>query len=377
MSSRTVNKSECKRPAGDLCTSVASTIEGLSIRDVLDAMPVYVILVDENHYIVEANKAVFRDLKVNRDEILGKYCPLVIHGFDNPFPGCPLEESAEKNTPIERELYDRKTRRWVRSAIYPIPGERIGGKRIFLHMVHDITERKQAEEALKISHQQLRVLSAHLESVREEEKKKIARDLHDETSQLIAGLNAYLETAIKTLPASAINTRSVLEKARSVSVTILDDLHRIIYDLRPTSLDELGLVAAVNSLADNYLSAAGVQVTTKVTGKARRLQDPVETAVFRAVQEALTNILKHANATSVSISINFKRGGLTIRIHDDGRGFDAAGAMSFKKRGSGLGLLGIKERMQLINGSFYIRSGNGKGTEIVLDVPLVVKPDHE
>ena len=344
--------------------------EKLSVRDVLDAVPLYVILVDENHYIVEANKAVYGHLKVDRDEIIGKYCPMVIHGFDKPFPGCPLEESAETNRAIERELFDKKTGRWVRSAVYPIEGIAPGGKRLFLHMVHDITERKDAEEKLKSSHQQLRVLSAHLESVREEEKRKIARDLHDETSQLIAGLNAYLETALKTLPDNAHETRAVLKKARELSVTILDDLHRLIYDLRPTLLDELGLVAAVNSLADTYLNAAGMKVNVTVTGKAKRLSDTLETAIFRAVQEALTNILKHANASNVNINIEFKKNNLIVQIKDDGKGFDADGVMSFKKRKGGLGLLGIKERMQLINGSLTIKSSNGKGTEMILDVPL-------
>jgi PAS domain S-box-containing protein len=341
-----------------------------SIRDVLDAVPLYVMIVDEDHNIVEANKAVYRHLKVDRDAIIGQYCPRVIHGLNNPFPGCPLEESAEDNRAIERELFDKESGRWVRSAVYPVKGKVPVGKRLFLHMVHDITERKVAEEELKLSHQQLRALSAHLESVREEEKKKIARDLHDETSQLIAGLNAYLETAIRTLPADAPESKAVLKKARALTITILDDLHRLIYDLRPTLLDELGLVAAINSLADNYIKAAGVNIKVEVKGKPLRLIDTVETAIFRAVQEALTNILKHANASNVMIGINFKKHNLVINVRDDGGGFDADGVMSFGKQQGGLGLIGIKERMLLVNGSLKIKSGRGKGTEIVLDVPL-------
>ncbi|MCR4394083.1 MAG: PAS domain-containing protein, partial [Dehalococcoidales bacterium] len=85
----------------------------IKLQDILDAIPFYVLLVDEDHYIIEANKAVKTNLGIERDEIIGKYCPLVIHGIQEPYEGCPLEEAVERNTAIEKELYDKKTGRWV------------------------------------------------------------------------------------------------------------------------------------------------------------------------------------------------------------------------------------------------------------------------
>ena len=214
-----------------LVTHILGSKSDLDIRDILDALPFYVLLVDENHCILEANNAVYAQFGVKREDILGNYCPMVIHGLDHPFPGCPLEEAVKINQAVERELFDSKSGRWVTSAVYPIKGATRDNKRVFLHTVTDITERKQAQEALKLSHEQLRAVSAHLESVREEEKRKIARDLHDETSQLLSSLHAHLEAAITTLPEDAKKSAALLKTAQKLSTAILDEIHDLIYEL--------------------------------------------------------------------------------------------------------------------------------------------------
>ncbi len=342
----------------------------IDILDVLDALPFYVLLVDEDHYILEANSAVYTHLGVKREDILGKYCPLIIHGIRQPFAGCPLEEAVEKNRAVERELFDEKTGRWVRSAIYPTRALTRNGKRIYLHTVVDVTEHKQAAEQLRTSHEQLRSLSAHLESVREEEKRKIARDLHDETTQVLASLNAYLEAAIVTLPAGADKTQAILKKAQTLSITILDELHKLIYELRPSLLDEMGLAAAISALVNSYLKAAGVKVIFKATGRVIRLPTLSEISLFRVVQEAFNNIVKHAGAKNVEVSIHFKKGNIIVGIKDDGIGFDVTEAISSKDRPRRLGLLGMRERVELMNGSLDVKSSPGHGTAITIEVPL-------
>lgn len=147
--------------------------------DILDALPFYVMLVDENHHIVYANSAVLKQLKMDPKEIAGKYCPKVVHGVDDVYFGCPLEEAAAKNEGVEKEVFDPATKRWVISSAYPTNQFTAEGKRIFFHMITDVTKKKAAEEALKVSHKRLRELSSYLSVVEEEERKKIARELHD------------------------------------------------------------------------------------------------------------------------------------------------------------------------------------------------------
>ena len=136
-----------------------------NILAILDSLPFYVLLVDEHHYIIQANKAVRSHLGVNRRDIVGQYCPKAVHGIDGPFHGCPLEESVEKGLPVEREVLDKETGRWLMSAIYPTSMSTKDGTKIYFHMVNDISARKQAEEKLRVTSGKLRSLSAHRDSV--------------------------------------------------------------------------------------------------------------------------------------------------------------------------------------------------------------------
>jgi PAS domain S-box-containing protein len=342
----------------------------VEVRDILDALPFYVLLIDSEHYIVDANSAVKIQLGVERKDILGKYCPLIIHGINQPFEGCPLEEAAEKNIAVERELLDKTTGRWVRSAIYPTRAFTQDGKRIFLHLVMDITERKLAEEQLQISHKQLRELSAHLETVREEEKRKIARDLHDETSQLLASLYTFLEAAIANLPEGASRARELLKKAQSLSTAILDEAHKLIYELRPAMLDELGLIAAVNFLIENNLKVLGLKVNFKTVGKAKRLSPALEISLFRIIQEMFNNIIKHSRAKRVKLSLQFNKNSLKVVIKDDGVGFPVQETVNPRGKSRGMGLVGMRERVESMQGTLVIGSSPGQGTEITVEVPI-------
>jgi PAS domain S-box-containing protein len=341
----------------------------LRVLDILNALPFYVIIVDEEHHILEANEAVYSHLGVKREEVLGKYCPKVIHGIDGPFQGCPLEEAAEKDHAVERDLFDQRSGRWVRSAVYPIKPLNRENKKLFLHIVTDITLQKVAQEQLKTSHAQMRALSAHLESVREEEKRKIARDLHDETSQLLASLNAHLEAAAGTLGVEAAKAKAYLRKAQALSITILDELHKLIYDLRPPLLDEFGLMPAVGALIDSLLKVAGLEVRLKTSGKIRRLDPSLEIALFRVIQESFNNIVKHSGAKLVEVQVDFKKDSIKVRIKDNGSGFDPREAATLQDKARGLGLLGMRERIEMVKGSLLISSQPGNGAEITIEVP--------
>jgi PAS domain S-box-containing protein len=348
----------------------------LNIRDILDALPFYVLLIDENHYILEANNAVYKQLGVKRKDILGRYCPKVIHGLDSQFPGCPLEEAVAKNTSVEKELLDKRSGRWLMSSVYPTGALTPAKKKIYFHMVTDITERKEAQEQAVIAHERLRQTLAHLESVREEERREIARNLHDETSQQVASLYAHLEAAIGQLSADEDKTITLLRKAQSMATTVLDEIHNLIYELRPSIIDELGLVPATRYMAEKHLKEAGIKVSLKTTGRVRRLPSSLEVAIFRVIQESLNNTERHAHATKAIIELSFKKDSIRVSIKDNGIGFNVQEVVNSKDKYRGLGLLGIRERVDLMNGSLVINSSPGNGTEIVINVPVNREQAH-
>ncbi len=208
-------------------------------------------------------------------------------------------------------------------------------------------------------------------SIQEEERKRIARELHDETSQVLASLTANLAAASNLLPDNKEKAKDILQRAQDLSIRILDEIHRMIYELRPSLLDDMGLVAAVRSQLEESLRPTGIKVNFKTSGQEERLPPQIEATLFRVVQEATSNITKHAHARKADISLRFKKGTISIQVKDDGIGFDVQEAISSKERPRGLGLLGMKERVEILNGTMNIKSRPaGAGTKIVIEIPL-------
>ncbi len=208
-------------------------------------------------------------------------------------------------------------------------------------------------------------------SIQEEERRRIARELHDETSQVLASLTANLEAIASILPASAEKATAIIRKSQALSVKILDEIHRLIYELRPSLLDDLGLVAATRWLIDNNLVTIGVKVDFKTVGRVRRLPPQLEATLFRVIQEAVSNIARHAHAKNAELTLHFQKKMVAIHISDDGHGFDVEEAINAKDRPRGLGLLGMKERVELMRGTLNIHSQPDRGgTEIDVKIPL-------
>lgn len=215
-----------------------------------------------------------------------------------------------------------------------------------------------------------RQLLGEMFSIQEEERRRIARELHDETSQSLASLAANLGAVAEMLPSGADEARSRLKKAEKAAISALDEIHKIIYELRPTLLDDLGLVSATRWLADNNLADQGVAVKFRTHGRVKRLPPRLETTIFRVVQEAFSNIAWHSQARNVEISLHFGKGKIAVRIKDDGKGFDVEEALESIDRPRGLGLLGMRERTELMKGTLSIKSQPGKGTQIDFQMPI-------
>jgi signal transduction histidine kinase len=212
-------------------------------------------------------------------------------------------------------------------------------------------------------------------SVQEEERRRIARELHDETSQALTALILSLETTSQAVPPDGAALRNKLHESETVARGLLENVHRLIFDLRPSVLDDLGLVAAIRWYAETRLEPMGTRVHLETEGDERRLPSPIETAIFRVAQEALTNVARHAEAENVAISLSFQNGMVRVEVEDDGKGFDVAAIERGADSTRGLGLLGMRERVGLLDGSVAIDSEPNSGTAISIEVP--VPPEGE
>ncbi len=206
--------------------------------------------------------------------------------------------------------------------------------------------------------------------IQEEERKRVARELHDETTQSILGLVMRLEAAAAISDDEAGRIKQMLADIRSLAVNTLDNVHKVIFDLRPSVLDDLGLLSALRWYAQNRLGELGIKARVEVTGEERELPPQVEIALFRVVQEAITNIVKHARAHNVLLNVEFKDATIAIEIEDDGKGFDMKTLSSQSGESQGVGLLGMQERVELLGGKFHIESQPGSGTNITIEIPV-------
>ncbi|HYA85965.1 MAG TPA: PAS domain S-box protein, partial [Nitrospirota bacterium] len=230
--------------------------------------------------------------------------------------------------------------------------------------LQDITERKIQEEKLRNSREQLRNLSAHLHTVREQERKSIAREIHDELGQTLTALKmdvSWLRNKYKDHATIAEKTTSMLDLVDSTIRTV----KRISADLRPLVLDDLGLVAAIEWQAEEFQKRTGIKCTVHFHPKDVHLDRALSIAVFRIYQEALTNVMRHAEATMVNVSLEDRTGKITLRVNDNGKGItdeDISKPRSF-------GLMGIRERALYFGGNVDIDGTPDKGTSITITIP--------
>ncbi len=232
-----------------------------------------------------------------------------------------------------------------------------------------VQERSEAYRAAQEQKEQLRRdLLRRVIDAQEEERKRISRELHDETCQLLTGLAYALDNAGESN--SLTEVRQQLEQMHALTKSTLSGVHRIIFDLRPSMLDNLGLVPAMRWYAENRLRGIGCAFSIRETGESRRLSPPIETAIFRVMQEVINNIAQHSHARHVDIVIDTSDGWADVRVTDDGIGFDPDSLTETAEGKRGLGLMGMRERMDAIGGELHLRSVPGGGTAVRLIVPL-------
>ncbi len=218
-------------------------------------------------------------------------------------------------------------------------------------------------KALEATNGQIQALSAaHLNRL-EDERRRISRELHDEAGQALIGVKLALQVMSVRATQHAPELRAELDVLREQVNAATGQLKELARHLRPPTLDELGLVVALRQLCSDVEKRGGLQIHLSLDDLAERLPQPVETALFRIAQEALTNVQKHAGASQVWIALKYEPRRVRLTVRDDGRGFDA------KHAGAGLGLLGIRERAELLKGSLRVSAAQG-GATLEIEIPL-------
>jgi two-component system sensor kinase len=240
------------------------------------------------------------------------------------------------------------------------------GRKFYTVILRDVTERKAAEVALERSHEELRELSGAMHDVREAERLRIARELHDELAQWLTALKMDVSWLSSRLPPGETHLVQKTEKMKGLVDTTVAAVRRIAADLRPVMLDDLGLVAALEHLLHDLSERTGIVVSLDADAGELEFREPLASGLYRIAQEALTNVARHAQATQADVSLRTGDGSIVLAVRDNGRGYDAEAAAARKS----YGVLGIRERARTLGGAARIsRPGTG-GTLVEVTIPV-------
>ena len=237
---------------------------------------------------------------------------------------------------------------------------------------NDITARMKAEQDLKQSHRQLRELSAHMENIQEEERKHIAREIHDELGQQLTILKLDLLQISRKLPSEQQETIEKMKEADQLLAETMRSIRKIATQLRPSILDTLGLVSALEWQSREFEKRFGITCVFESLLNEPVFSEQQSNALFRIYQEALTNVARHAGATRIDAVLSQQGNRVMLEVRDNGKGF-RAGDMAGKKT---MGLVGMQERALMIDGAFHIESAPGKGTYITVSIPMFIANDE-
>jgi len=302
-----------------------------------------------------------------------------IVGAKPPYPWWPREHRRKVRDHFNRELHygskgnEMLLRRkngeqfWVKTTSVVVKDN--GKIRYCLSNWIDITEQRRLRENVQF-------YVTQIIRAQEEERKRIARELHDDTAQTLTGVCMDIDDVISTvdgLPEIAIDR---LQRLRVKIDCTLEEVRRFSHELRPVLLDRFGLVPSIRLLIEEMAEQGGFAYSFDVVGCEKRLTPEVELTLFRITQEALHNIRKHARASDVVVKITFTNRKMKMRIYDNGCGFASPNALGDLGRAGKLGLLGMTERARLLNGNVNIRSRLGKGTIITVEVPISIRSPH-
>jgi|GEM_PF-1634849 len=340
-------------------------------KALFDLAPVGIAFLDSRLNIVDCNPALERMTRLSREELWGgtwqRRTFLNADGSPRP-PGERVTERAVSEKRLVNgvetgAVMERGDIVWAEVSVAPLALPDASA----VVIMQDITERKRAAEQLEEANRQLRILSRQLFHIQEEERRHLARELHDEIGQTLTAAKLNLKIIAPDVPAR-IGDR--LDDSIQLLDRLLRQVRNLSLDLRPPLLDELGLVPTIRWLVDQQAQRAQLSATFTANVDDLEIDPIVQTTCFRVAQEAITNIVRHAGAKNFTVELRGEAGRLTLRVCDDGAGFDPDVIQQRTRQDFTLGLVSMKERALLSGGGFEARSAPGQGTEIRAWFPL-------
>lgn len=336
-------------------------------KTLVENLPEKIFVKDKNSIFVSCNENYARDLGIDPEEIVGRtafdFYPKELAEKYRADDKTIMESGATEH--IEEKYIQGGQEFVVETVKTPLKDEE-GSTFGLLGIFWDITARKQMEQELIKSHEQLRNLANHLQSIREEERSLIAREVHDDLGQVLTALNMDLSWLTNKLPK---DQKILSKKTKSMSKLIhktIQKLKRIATELRPRLLDDLGLVAAIEWEKEEFQKRSGIECDITIYPGEINLDKGRSTAIFRIFQEMLTNIARHSNATKVKVNLTERQGQIVLRVKDNGVGIPEDQISNSKS----LGLIGIRERAYSFGGNTTITGIPGKGTAVIVSIPL-------
>ena len=343
------------------------------LRDVTSALGEGLLVQDGGGHLIFMNPEAERLLGWSAEELATRDIHETVHYLHPDGKSFPKEECPILNLLRTGWRCQSDEDVFVRKGGVPFPAHYVstvitqdGGAKALVTAFSDITERKQIEQELKASRRQLRELSVFLQTVREEERKRIARELHDELGQSLTALRMDVNWLEARPDCAAPQIAERLLAMEGLINRTVDSMRRISEDLRPGMLDDLGLAAALEDHVERFIENAGIPCELDMSQEEFEISDQVATAVFRIVQESLTNIARHSGATRVAIRVTESGDEIHLSVQDNGRGLPIETPMEKRKS---YGILGMRERVKMLGGHFEISGSPATGTRVEVRIP--------
>ncbi len=336
-------------------------------KKIFNSLTDIITIHDDDFNIIYSNSAAAEMLKLPIASSKKIKCYKYYHGSNHPPGDCASCQILKTKMPAVLEIFEPHLNKSIEIRAIPRSNDK---KQIIgsIHIVRDITERKQREEQLEDSREKLRNLTSHLQNVRETERKRMAREIHDGLGQELAILKMEILRLNKKIPSGQKNMHKMIDALSNRIDRTINTVQKIIMELRPVLVDKFGLQAAIEWHTEKFQDRTGITCDVIVDNQLSSIDKEREISIYRIYQEILTNILRHADATSITIRLNNIDGQLIILVKDNGIGINKAHLSDPKS----FGIIGMNERAFFLGGSLSIEGIKNKGTTIKLTIPVTI-----